>query len=218
MATKRTENARSLRKQPIPAEAVLWRALRNRLHGGFKFRRQHQIGPYFADFACVELHLVVEADGESHLVRGQADQERTRFLEAGGWHVMRIWNTEIFDDFETIKEAIYEVYEECVKRSRENPKNRKQIRGQRASPWPGGRGRRSDRLRRFTIRRRESWPCRGDTNSREKAREGSTVPSRAPYVTAESRPKTLPNAGCAPDAAAFAPPSLRFAARVRGSL
>jgi len=104
---RRIRLAQSLRKKVVPAEALLWKALRNRALAGFKFRRQHPIGPYVVDFACVECKLVVELDGVSHLPRKNADQERTRFLEAAGWYVMRFWNTEVYEDLEPVKEALY---------------------------------------------------------------------------------------------------------------
>jgi very-short-patch-repair endonuclease len=96
-------------------ESILWRILRNRLAGGFKFRRQHPVGSYIVDFACVACKLAVEVDGESHLSRRRYDEQRTRFLEASGWRVLRFWNTEIYDDLEPVQEAIYQ---ECVLRSK----------------------------------------------------------------------------------------------------
>ncbi|HBT40703.1 MAG TPA: endonuclease domain-containing protein, partial [Rhodospirillaceae bacterium] len=51
------------------AERRLWRALRNRQLDGHKFRRQHPIPPYVADFACVERGLIVEVDGGQHSER-----------------------------------------------------------------------------------------------------------------------------------------------------
>jgi very-short-patch-repair endonuclease len=107
------ELARSLRQNAIPAEQLLWKALRNRALGGFKFRRQHQIGPHFADFACVACMVVVEADGTSHLTNRRRDQRRTSSMEKAGWKVMRFWNTEIYDELDAVKEAIYR---ECVAR------------------------------------------------------------------------------------------------------
>jgi very-short-patch-repair endonuclease len=104
---KRIGLARSLRKQVAPTEALLWKALRNRALGGFKFRRQHPIGPYIVDFACVECKLAIELDGLRHLLRNEADQDRTTFLETAGWCVMRFWNTVVYDDFEPVREAIY---------------------------------------------------------------------------------------------------------------
>jgi very-short-patch-repair endonuclease len=111
---KRIGLARSLRQQTVPAEALLWKALRSRALGGFKFRRQHPIGPYVVDFACVEIKLAVELDGLSHLHNKTADQTRTAFLESLGWCVVRFWNTEIYDDFEPVKEAIFH---QCVTRA-----------------------------------------------------------------------------------------------------
>jgi very-short-patch-repair endonuclease len=104
---KRTRRAQALRKQNVPAEALLWKAIRNRALGGFRFRRQHPVGPFVVDFACVKCGLIVELDGETHLPRQAADAERTRFLEAEGWCVLRFWNTEIYEDFGAVEEAIY---------------------------------------------------------------------------------------------------------------
>ena len=58
-----TRRARVLRQSLTYAETVLWRALRGRSLGGFKFVRQEPIGPYFADFVCRDEMLVVEIDG-----------------------------------------------------------------------------------------------------------------------------------------------------------
>ena len=55
--------ARQLRTDMTDAERRLWSLLRNCRLDGHKFRRQHPIGPFIADFACVERMLIVEADG-----------------------------------------------------------------------------------------------------------------------------------------------------------
>ena len=112
---KRIPLARSLRKRPVPAEALLWKVLRNRTLAGYKFRRQHPIGPFVVDFACVECKLVVELDGPSHLPRKEPDALRSQFLETEGWSVIRFWNTDIYEHLEPVKEAIYR---ECVARSK----------------------------------------------------------------------------------------------------
>jgi very-short-patch-repair endonuclease len=111
---KKIQLARTLRKDFVPAEALLWKALRNRALGGFKFRRQHPIGRYVADFACVESKIAVEVDGETHLPRKDADQKRTEAMQADGWCVMRFWNNEIYDELDPVKEAIYQL---CLRRS-----------------------------------------------------------------------------------------------------
>ena len=110
---KKSDLARTLRKKDVPAEQLLWRALRNRALGGFKFRRQHPIGQYVVDFACIPCKIVVESDGESHLSSRKRDGKRTEFLEANGWLVIRFWNTEVFGELASVKEAIYR---ECVRR------------------------------------------------------------------------------------------------------
>ena len=112
---KRVDHAKQMRQNAVPAETLLWKALRNRALGGFKFRRQHPIGTYVVDFACVECKVLVEADGESHLTRAAADQQRTRFLISEGWSVLRFWNTQIYDELDAVKEAIYA---ECLRRAR----------------------------------------------------------------------------------------------------
>jgi very-short-patch-repair endonuclease len=63
--------------------------------GGFKFRRQHAIGPYFVDFYCVQASLVIEVDGSIH--DGQVDQDvaRQQYLESLGLRVLRFTNDEI---------------------------------------------------------------------------------------------------------------------------
>ncbi len=111
---KPIELARSLRQQPVPAEALMWKVLRNRALADFKFRRQHPIGPYVADFASVACRIVIELDGESHLDKQYVDAQRTKFLESAGWLVLRYWNTEVYGELEAVKEAIYRA---CVERS-----------------------------------------------------------------------------------------------------
>jgi very-short-patch-repair endonuclease len=56
---------------------------------GAKFRRQHPIGPYFADFAYVSRKLVIEIDGDHHAFQVEADARRTSIMEQQGWRVVR---------------------------------------------------------------------------------------------------------------------------------
>ena len=106
-------DGRPHRQHNVPAEKILWAEVRHRSLGGFKFRRQHPLGRFVTDFACVERKVVVELDGESHLDRTQEDQQRTKWLESEGWLVIRFWNNEIYDELEEVKEAIYQG---CMKR------------------------------------------------------------------------------------------------------
>ncbi len=88
------EFARKLRHNGTDAERALWFHLRDRRLGGLKFRRQHPIGPYTVDFACVEARLIVELDGGQHLEVRSRDAARTAFLESLGWRVIRLWDHE----------------------------------------------------------------------------------------------------------------------------
>jgi len=87
-------NARQLRINMTDAERRLWSALRGRRLEGYKIRRQHPLGVYFIDFACVEYRLVIEADGGQH-VDSVYDDRRTEWLESQSWRVMRFWNNDI---------------------------------------------------------------------------------------------------------------------------
>jgi very-short-patch-repair endonuclease len=86
---------RQLRKDQTEAEALLWSRLRNRRLENFKFRRQHRIGSYFADFVCSEHRLIIELDGGQHVDQARYDEARTRFLEAQGYRVLRFWNSDL---------------------------------------------------------------------------------------------------------------------------
>ena len=92
--------ARELRRSSPDAERAVWAALRNRQLDGYKFRRQHPVGPFFADFACVEASLIVELDGGQHFEPEavEADARRTHALNANGFHVLR------FDDRQALVE------------------------------------------------------------------------------------------------------------------
>ena len=87
--------SRVLRRESSRAEKICWELLRDRRMGKVKFRRQHPIGPYFADFACISRKLVIEIDGEHHAFQVEADARRTAYLEATGWRVVRFWANEV---------------------------------------------------------------------------------------------------------------------------
>jgi len=91
------EKARGLRAEETFAEELLWQKLRNRKFEGFKFRRQHPLLHFIADFYCHELMLVVEIDGSCHSEtnRKERDTERTRMLNEFGIHVIRFTNDEV---------------------------------------------------------------------------------------------------------------------------
>jgi len=104
-----TERARALRRNQSDAEAWLWFHLRDRRLRGRKFRRQYQIGPYFADFVCTESRLVVELDGGQHAGQAQYDGDRTSYMRSVGWRVIRFRNDDIFLRTDDVLEAILAV-------------------------------------------------------------------------------------------------------------
>jgi very-short-patch-repair endonuclease len=91
------EFSRELRKSQTPFESLLWSMLRSRRFEGFKFRRQHVIGPYIADFCCLNPKVIVELDGGQHAEREAYDKRRTAYLEKKGFKVIRVWNNESLD-------------------------------------------------------------------------------------------------------------------------
>ena len=93
--TDKATRARNLRKDSTEAERLLWSKLRSRQVDGHKFRRQHPIGTYVVDFACVEADLLIEIDGGQHT--DTVDAERTAWLESEGFKVLRLWNHDVLD-------------------------------------------------------------------------------------------------------------------------
>lgn len=98
---RNTARARELRNASTPAERHLWRYL-NRSQLGAKFSRQIEITPYFADFLCRKLKLVVESDGFSHDLRLGYDAARDAFMLNGGYHVLRFTNTDALANTEGV--------------------------------------------------------------------------------------------------------------------
>jgi len=90
------------------AEYKLWQELRRKQIYGHHFRRQHPIGPYVADFACVKEKLVIEADGYGHSETHEIehDEKRTAYMNKLGWRVIRFRNEDIYDDVDGVVEAI----------------------------------------------------------------------------------------------------------------
>ena len=100
------ERAISLRRDPTEPERLLWNALRARQLGGLKFRRQTAVGPYVADFLCIEAMLIVEVDGDTHAHSRAVDAKRTAFLESQGFQVVRFSNAEVMSNMEGVLAAI----------------------------------------------------------------------------------------------------------------
>ena len=105
LPTTTLENSRRLRREMTDAEHKLWQCLRSGQLGGLKFRRQHPIPPYIADFCCVARKLIVELDGSQH--NEQTDAARTRHLQAQGWSILRFWDNDALQQTNAVVEAIW---------------------------------------------------------------------------------------------------------------
>jgi very-short-patch-repair endonuclease len=98
--------ARALRQTETSPEQLLWLALRNGQIGGMKFRRQHPIGPYVADFYCHNAGLVVEVDGMSHDDKIRQDAEKMQFIEGQTLRILRVTNEDVMHDLDAVTREI----------------------------------------------------------------------------------------------------------------
>jgi very-short-patch-repair endonuclease len=94
------KRAQELRTSSTPAERRMWSMLRAKRLAGLKFRRQHVVGNFIADFVCLRARLIVEVDGDSHgddeaVLR---DTKRTEEIEGLGYRVIRFWDDYVLND------------------------------------------------------------------------------------------------------------------------
>ncbi len=106
-----TRVARKLRRDMTGPERALWHLLRSRGLNGLKFRRQHPIGPFVADFYCAQAKLVVEVDGLSH-EDADADSRRQAYIEAQGMRVFRVSNDDVLKHRVAVMDAVLAAAEE----------------------------------------------------------------------------------------------------------
>ncbi|HEY6436946.1 MAG TPA: endonuclease domain-containing protein [Ignavibacteriaceae bacterium] len=107
------EYGRILRQRQTEAEEKLWHLLRNRKLNGLKFRRQHPLDKYIADFYCHEKRLAIELDGGIHKSQTQReiDDERTSVLNRIGITVLRFKNEEVFNNSKVVTDSIIKIAE-----------------------------------------------------------------------------------------------------------
>jgi very-short-patch-repair endonuclease len=107
------EKAKELRKSMTEAESYLWKKLRRRQLNGLKFRRQHPLDIFIADFYCHEKKLIIELDGGIHdsIEQSEYDDGRTFELEEKGFKIIRFRNEEVFNDLEKVLAKIIELIE-----------------------------------------------------------------------------------------------------------
>jgi 5-methyltetrahydrofolate--homocysteine methyltransferase len=105
---KLLEYAKSMRNKPTEAEKMLWNVLSGKGLDGYKFRRQHIIGEYIADFVCLKHHLIIEVDGSIHQLPENeiSDFERTKWLVSEGYQVIRFTNKEVLSNIFDVIEKI----------------------------------------------------------------------------------------------------------------
>jgi very-short-patch-repair endonuclease len=95
-----TARARDLRRNATDAERALWQAISVRKILGVCFNRQVPIGSSIADFVARSIQLVIEVDGGQHTV--EADANRTRYIEAQGFKVIRFWNNDVLENLDGV--------------------------------------------------------------------------------------------------------------------
>lgn len=103
---------RVLRKSLTPAEASLWKILKDRQLNGFKFRRQYGFGPYILDFYCPTLKIAIELDGNPHFTDEGAEKDKVRdgYLSEHGVSVLRFENNVFYRNQEMVLQAI----QDCI--------------------------------------------------------------------------------------------------------
>ncbi|MGB7160504.1 MAG: DUF559 domain-containing protein [Tepidisphaeraceae bacterium] len=109
--------AREMRKEMPAAEVALW----SRLRGdqlGVRFRRQHRVGSYIADFFAHAAKLVVEVDGDSHDERREHDEKRTYWMNRRGLTVLRFTNDEVLKNLDAVAPLIADL---CSSAARPSP-------------------------------------------------------------------------------------------------
>lgn len=102
------EFSKILRKTATETEDILWQSLRRKQLNGFKFRRQHPLDKYIADFYCHEAKLVVEVDGEIHNTKENKEYDKHRSYELKELEitVIRFTNIEVTENLDMVLEVI----------------------------------------------------------------------------------------------------------------
>ncbi|MDA3928353.1 MAG: DUF559 domain-containing protein [Prolixibacteraceae bacterium] len=102
------EKAKTLRKNMTNAEEILWNCIKNKQVLNTRFRRQHPIDIFIADFYCHTARLVIELDGEIHKSQLEYDEGRTAEMERFDIEVIRFKNEEVENNIENVLKCIEE--------------------------------------------------------------------------------------------------------------
>ncbi|MFZ3137707.1 MAG: DUF559 domain-containing protein [Thermodesulfovibrionales bacterium] len=98
--------AKILRKNFTDTERLLWKYLRAKQMGEYKFRRQEPIGRYIVDFVCQKKRVIIEVDGSQHFMEKERDSKRDNWLKGQGYQILRFWNNEVLTNTIGILEVI----------------------------------------------------------------------------------------------------------------
>ena len=103
-------NAKKLRENMTKSEIVLWEELKQKKFHGLKFRCQHPIQTFIADFYCHQLKLIVEIDGGYHedVEQTEKDKERTEIINFNDINVLRFSNDDVINNINTVLAKIEE--------------------------------------------------------------------------------------------------------------
>lgn len=118
------DRAKQLRSNPTEAELKVWNILRKKQILGLKFRFQHPINQFIADFYCHKINLVIEIDGGIHneTKQKERDEGRTYEMQKLGIEVLRFDNNDVMNDIERIQKTIHVKCEQMLQRLNDQPK------------------------------------------------------------------------------------------------
>ena len=104
------KHKKRLRYEMTPPERYLWKYLRSRQIHGFKFRRQHGIGPYIVDFYCPEKAVAIEIDGDMHAEEDQRirDKQKEEYFSSLNIQLIRYTNRDVLQNLEGVIEDMLE--------------------------------------------------------------------------------------------------------------
>ena len=105
---KKKNFRRKLRKNLTTSERIFWNKIRHS-QSGYKFRRQHSIGPYIVDFYCPKLNIIIEIDGDVHAIEEQIKKDKIRedYLGKLNFKIIRYNNNDIINNIDGVLEDLY---------------------------------------------------------------------------------------------------------------
>ena len=97
--------ARKMRADMTETEKILWSELNSKKLDGLRFRKQHPLGRYIADFCCYSVKMVIEIDGGIHSTQKEYDINRDKHLSAQGYSVLRFTDRQIKENLSEVMTA-----------------------------------------------------------------------------------------------------------------